>query len=408
MSGATEACEPARRVGYVAKVFPRLSETFVLNEIHELERQGIDVHVFSLHAPPAAVPHRLLSDLRAPITCVESCAEPSRTRRAGAMATLCAGFSAEASLGDRLFPRQYVRLAVRLAAAAEGLALGRFHAHFASRAAHVAMLGSRLAGVPYSFTAHAKDIYHEEVDQDLLRVKLRHADLVVTVSEFNRRTLLRIGSGIPGVEEKVRRLYNGVDLDLFRPRTGGLGVPGRILAVGRFVEKKGFPTLIEACAVLRQRGIPFTCDLIGSGNQQALLEDLIARRGLGGQVTVRGALALEEVASEMRAASLVVLPCILAADGNMDALPTVLLEAMASGVPVVSTALSGIPEIVVDGETGYLVEPGDAVALAGAMERILREPASSARLGRAGRQRAEQLFDLRANVAVLGRWLTEG
>src|SRR5712692_1823336 len=252
--------------------------------------------------------------------------------------------------------------------------IGRFHAHFASRAAHVAMLGSRLAGIPYSFTAHAKDIYHEEVDQDLLRVKLRHADVVVTVSEFNRRTLLRIGSGIPGVEEKVRRLYNGVDLDLFRPRTGGPGASGRILAVGRFVEKKGFPTLIEACAVLRQRGVPFTCDLIGSGNQQALLEDLIARRGLGGQVTVRGALALEEVASEMRAASLLVLPCIMAADGNMDALPTVLLEAMASGVPVVSTALSGIPEIVVDGETGYLVEPGDAVALAGAMERILGEP----------------------------------
>ena len=114
MPGATEGCCAVRRVGYVAKVFPRLSETFVLNEIHELERQGIDVHVFSLHAPPAAVPHRLLSDLRAPVTCVESCAEPSRTRRDETMATLSAGFSAEASLGDRLFPRHYVRLAARL------------------------------------------------------------------------------------------------------------------------------------------------------------------------------------------------------------------------------------------------------------------------------------------------------
>ena len=407
MSGAAEACHPTRRVGYVAKVFPRLSETFVLNEIHELERRGIDVHVFSLHSPPAAVPHRLLSDLRAPITCVERCAEPSGTRRTEAMATLSARFSAEASLDDRLFPRHYVRLAVRLAAAAEGLALGRFHAHFASRAAHVAMLGSRLAGVPFSFTAHAKDIYHEEVDQELLRVKLRHADLVVTVSEFNRRTLLRIGSEIPGVEEKVRRLYNGVDLDLFRPRPGGLGAPGRILAVGRFVEKKGFPTLIEACGVLRQRGVPFTCDLIGSGNQQSLLEDLIASRGLGDRVTVRGALPLEQVASEMRGASLVVLPCVVAADGNMDALPTVLLEAMASGIPAVSTALSGIPEIVVDGETGYLVNPGDGAALAGAMEKILRDPEAGARLGRAGRRRAEELFDLRANVARLAGWLTE-
>jgi len=407
MSGATEACRPARRVGYVAKVFPRLSETFVLNEIHELERRGIDVHVFSLHAPPGAVPHRLLNDLRAPITCVERCAEPSRARRAEAMTTLCAGFSADAALGDRLFPRHYVRLAVQLAAAAEGLALGRFHAHFASRAAHVAMLGSRLAGVPYSFTAHAKDIYHEEVDQELLRMKLRHADLVVTVSEFNRRTLLRIGRGIPGLEEKVRRLYNGVDLDLFRPGTAGPGTPGRILAVGRFVEKKGFPTLIEACGLLGQRGIPFRCDLIGSGTQQALLEDLIASRGLGDRVTVRGALPLEQVAFEMRAASMVVLPCIVAADGNMDALPTVLLEAMASGIPAISTTLSGIPEIVVDGATGYLVEPGDAAALAGAVEKVLWDPQSCARLGRAGRRRAEELFDLRANVARLAGWLTE-
>ncbi len=405
MSGSAPA--NAHRIGYVAKVFPRLSETFVINEVRELERLGIDVHVFSLHAPPSAVPHGALRDLRAAITCIERREEPSKNDREAASARLLALFADEASLGDRLFPRHYVRLAVQLAAAAQGLGLSRFHAHFASRAAHVAMLASRLTGIPYSMTAHAKDIYHQEVDLELLRVKMRHADIVVTVSDFNRRTLLRIGSGIPHLEAKLRRLYNGVDLALFHPGPAVNGAALRILAVGRFVEKKGFPVLIEACGVLRQRGVPFTCDLIGSGTQQALLEDLIARRGLGGQITVRGALALEEVAREMRAASLLVLPCITAADGNMDALPTVLLEAMASGVPVVSTALSGIPEIVVDGETGYLVEPGDAVALAGAMEKILREPESSARLGRAGRRRAEELFDLHANVALLGRWLTE-
>ena len=405
MSGSAPA--NAHRIGYVAKVFPRLSETFVINEVRELERLGIDVHVFSLHAPPSAVPHGALRDLRAAITCIERREEPSKNDREAASARLRALFADEASLGDRLFPRHYVRLAVQLAAAAQGLGLSRFHAHFASRAAHVAMLASRLTGIPYSVTAHAKDIYHQDVDLELLRVKMRHADIVVTVSDFNRRTLLRIGSGIPHLEAKLRRLYNGVDLALFHPGPAVNGAALRILAVGRFVEKKGFPVLIEACGVLRQRGVPFTCDLIGSGTQQALLEELIARRGLGGQITVRGALALEEVAREMRAASLLVLPCITAADGNMDALPTVLLEAMASGVPVVSTALSGIPEIVVDGETGYLVEPGDAVALAGAMEKILREPESSARLGRAGRRRAEELFDLHANVALLGRWLTE-
>ncbi len=405
MSGSAPA--NAHRIGYVAKVFPRLSETFVINEVRELERLGIDVHVFSLHAPPSAVPHGALRDLRAAITCIERREEPSKNDREAASARLLALFADEAFLGDRLFPRHYVRLAVQLAAAAQGLGLSRFHAHFASRAAHVAMLASRLTGIPYSMTAHAKDIYHQEVDLELLRVKMRHADIVVTVSDFNRRTLLRIGSGIPHLEAKLRRLYNGVDLALFHPGPAVNGAALRILAVGRFVEKKGFPVLIEACGVLRQRGVPFTCDLIGSGTQQALLEELIARRGLGGQITVRGALALEEVAREMRAASLLVLPCITAADGNMDALPTVLLEAMASGVPVVSTALSGIPEIVVDGETGYLVEPGDAVALAGAMEKILREPESSARRGRAGRRRAEELFDLHANVALLGRWLTE-
>jgi len=394
------------RIAYVLKVFPRLSETFVINEIRELERQGVAVHVFSLHAPPAAVPHRLLQALEAPIVQVDALERPSNKQLKRATALLTERIAEGHHLAERLFPRSYVRLALQLARSVDTRGLGRLHAHFASRAGHVAMLTSTLLGMPYSFTAHAKDIYHQEVDQEVLRVKMRLATLVVTVSDFNRQTLMRIGSGIPGLEHKIVRDYNGVDLALFHPAPAEDRLPGHILAVGRLVEKKGFPVLIQACDQLARQGVPFTCDVIGSGDQEPALRALVRERGLDDAVRLRGAVPVEQVAVEMRTASVVVLPCVVAADGNVDALPTVLLEAMACGLPVVSTALSGIPEIVADGETGYLVPPGDPAALAAVMRRLLEDRALAERLGRAGRERAGDLFDLRTNVTRLRGWLT--
>ena len=391
------------RIAYVLKVFPRLSETFVINEIRELERQGVAVHVFSLHAPPAAVPHRLLHALEAPIVQVDALERPSHEQLQRATALLTERIAEGHDLAERLFPKSYVRLAVQLARFVE-TGFGRLHAHFASRAGHVAMLASTLLGIPYSFTAHAKDIYHEEVDQEVLRVKMRLATLVVTVSDFNRQTLLRMGSGIPGLERKIVRDYNGVDLALFHPARAEDRLPGRILAVGRLVEKKGFPVLIQACDQLARQGLPFTCDLIGSGDQEPALRALVRERRLDDAVRLRGAVPVEQVAVEMRTASVVVLPCVVAADGNVDALPTVLLEAMACGLPVVSTALSGIPEIVADGETGYLVPPGDPARLAAVMAPVLEDRALAERLGRAGRERAADRFDLRTNVARLRDW----
>ena len=395
------------RVGYVVKVFPRLSETFVINEIRELERRGVEVSIFTLHAPAAEVPHRLLATLRAPITRVDALPEPSDAECRTASAALRRLLPEAAALGDRLLPRKYVKLALQLASAARGTPPARFHAHFASRATHVAMLASLLLGVPFSFTAHAKDIYHHEVDPDVLRVKMCAAELVVTVSDYNRRTLLSLGEDLPDLERKLVRLYNGVDLTLFHP-AGDERPPARIFGIGRLVEKKGFPTLVRACALLEARGVPFTCEVIGSGPEEPLLRETIGNLGLDRVVRLRGGLPLEEVAAEVRRASVVVLPCIVAADGNVDALPTVLLEAMASGVPVVASAISGVPEIVVDGETGYLVPPGDAAPLADAIERVLRDPGAADRLGRAGRERAERLFDLRRNVARLRDLLAGG
>ena len=392
-------------IGYVAKVFPRLSETFVLNEIRQLERDGTRVHVFSLHAPPADVPHRALHELGAEVTCVETTpgADDDHLRRATIAAR--ARLATDGIDGDRLAPRKYVRLALQLVEAARGLGLGRLHAHFASRAAHVAMLAAPVLGVPFSFTAHAKDIFHEEVDRDLLRVKMREADRIVTVTDYNRRVLLDVGAGLPLLERKATRIYNGVDLTMFRVQASTPAAP-RILGVGRLVEKKGFPILVEACARLRARGIGFACDIVGAGPQEALLREAIDATNLGTSVTLLGALPLEAIAETMRGASVVVLPCIRAADGNVDALPTVLLEAMASGVPVVSTRLSGIPEIIVDGETGFLVPAGDPEALSEALGRVLADPIRAFAMGRAARTRAERLFDLRKNVATLRTWLT--
>src|SRR5262249_20391446 len=189
---APNATHDAPRIGYVLKVFPRLSETFVINEMRELERQDVAVHVFSLHAAPAAGPHQLLREPAAPILQVDAQARPSEDAVRRATAVLADRIPEAHVLGERLLPRHYVRLALQLAQAVPTYGVERLHAHFASRAAHVAMLAGALLDLPYSVTAHAKDIYHQDVDQDVLRVKMGNAALVITVSEFNRRALLRI------------------------------------------------------------------------------------------------------------------------------------------------------------------------------------------------------------------------
>lgn len=406
--------EPALRengggcIGYVLKVFPRVSETFVINEIRALEASGERVCVFSLHAPDSAVPHRILDELRCPVFVVDRTEPPSddailRTRK-----HLERQFSGDAALRLKLLPRKYVSLAVRLAALAEQQHVVRLHAHFASRAGHVAALTASLCGCPYSITAHAKDIYHRDVDEDLLRWKIAGASSVVTVTDYNQRHLRALVADIPGAPEKIVRLYNGVDLRRFDARDSPSRPRPLITAVGRLVEKKGFAVLIEACRQLREEAHDFDCEIIGGGPEEAALRKLIATAGLERTITLKGVLATEEVAARLHAATVVVLPCVVGTDGNVDALPTVLLEAMASGRPVVSTRVSGIPEIVDDGRTGLLVPPGDPASLAEALAAVITDPARCQAMGRAGRRRAEELFDLEVNVARLRAVLCSG
>lgn len=399
-------------VGYVLKRFPRLSETFVLNEILELERQGHRVEVFSLLRPPTEGRHALLAEVRARVTYLPSSSNLERIKlqegldaRSIDLASAASdGTHPEAALFNGKSALDVATLhlkatAVALLAATRGV--DHLHAHFCSDATTVALLAARLAGLPFSFTAHARDIWHTyttpEADAAMRRAKLEAAAFVVTVSEYNRRHLAELA---PRAARRIHRLYNGIDLQRFAPAPAAAR-PGRIVAVGRLIEKKGFADLIDACALLRRAGTAVDCRIIGDGPLHGELAARIAAHGLEGSVEIVGPKPQEALIGLVQEASLAVLPCIVSGSGDRDGLPTVLLEAMALGLPTITTTVAGGPEIVAHGKTGLLVEPGDPAGLAAAIRELLASPATMARMGQAARARAEALFSLRTNVATL-------
>ncbi|MFN5997765.1 MAG: glycosyltransferase [Paracoccaceae bacterium] len=380
------------RIGYVLKRFPRFSETFILNELLALEALGIECHVFSLLTPPDEPRHARLADLRAKVTYLSKAAGPLPVEDPED-AVLFAGND----------PRSVAALqakAAEVARLARGAGITHLHAHFGSDPTTVALLAARDLGGTFSYTAHARDIYHTyvspEVDAAKRRAKLCEAAFTVTVSDCNADHLSTL---CPEAAARIHRLYNGIDLSLFSPAESV--VPGRILAVGRLVEKKGFAVLVDACAILRDRGLEFDCRIIGDGPLQGALQSQIAGLDLAGRVTLTGPMPQEQLAVELGTAAIATLPCVITADGDRDGLPTVLLEAMGKGIPVVTTTVTGGPEIVAEDETGLLCPPGDPVALADALETLLTDPHRARAMGAAGRRRAEQLFDLATNVSQL-------
>jgi predicted glycosyltransferase len=217
---------------------------------------------------------------------------------------------------------------------------------------------------------------------------------VVTVSDYNVRHLYEVHG------RRARRIYNGLPLDQFGYRKAGRDV-GSLLAVGRLIEKKGFSTLIDACRQLADWDIPFACSIIGEGPLRPDLERRILDQGLGGRVELLGARSAAEVRERLRRAAVLVAPCQIASSGDRDGLPTVLLEAMALGTPCVSTDVTGIPEIVIDGRTGIAVPPGDPGRLATACRAVLADPVMAGRMARTARRRIETHFDCRKTSARL-------
>ena len=390
----------APKIGYVVKRFPRLSETFIVNEVLALERQGLAVEIFSLKEPRQELGHQLVSALRAPVTYLPGrAALESWAFREGDGRQMGPERSLADLLPDAADEAVLAIKAVALATLARGRGITHLHAHFATGATTVARIASRVSGIPYSFTAHAKDIFHASVDHAALARKIRDARFVVTVSDYNLRYLKqRFGAGRAA---KIARLYNGLDLERLAPDPAASPDPELVLAVGRLVEKKGFRHLVDACAVLRDRGVAFRCVVVGDGPEGAALTRQIDSLGLGRAVTLAGALPQERLLRIMRRAAVLALPCVVSEDGDRDGLPTVLLEALALGLPAISTSLPGIDEIIDHRRTGLLVPPADGLGLADGIAELLSNPDLRRHLAALGREKAEAAFDVSRNTRRL-------
>jgi colanic acid/amylovoran biosynthesis glycosyltransferase len=389
-------------VGYVLRKFPVLSETFILNEILALESRGVEVHIFTL--APSRDPrfHEGVGRLKATIHHVPGISD---------IGTLIKHGRRQASRSPQRYQRQLLRVlgtgrlkllwrflqAAYVADRARSTGVGHLHAHFANHPTTVAHQASKLLGIPFSFTAHAYDVYRD-ADLRVIARKMSDACFTVTISEYNAGFLRSLANGH---SPRIELIRNGIDMERFSVPRAKPTEPFTILAVARLVEKKGLPLLVEACRNLRDRGLSFRCEIVGNGAQKALLDQLIRQWNLADRVRLLGALAQQEIVERYQQAHLLVLPCIVGQDGNRDGLPVSIVEALACGVPVISTPVAGIPEVVRDGVNGLLVPQGDAAALTDAIHRLICERQLLNRLATAARASVLDEFDHEKTAARL-------
>jgi glycosyltransferase involved in cell wall biosynthesis len=391
-----------RQLAYVLKRFPRISETFIAAELIELERLGERVTVFAISRPAEAFAHGFLDELEAEVVYLpyRPIRQPIRVGKAvgGAIARDRSRWFRAAATGLRrpsLSAWRLVLQATVLRAEMLRAGIDHAHAHFATSAADLVHLCRQMGGPTYSVTAHAKDIYHEQVRPEDLRRKLGSALFVATVSEENKTYL----NGVLNGYERVRVVPNSVDLRRLGPAPERDPEPGLVVSVARLVEKKGLPDLVEACGILKARGVSVRLEIAGDG---PLLEDLKSRAARAGlDAAFHGAMPHEAVRALYERAFVFCLPCVVASTGDRDGLPTSVLEAMALGVPVVTTGVNGLGETVIDGMTGLTVPEHDPPALADALGRLLADAGLAARLAEAGRQHVERGFTLERSASIL-------
>lgn len=390
-------------VAYLTKRFPRLSETFILDEILGIEAASVPLRLYAGADPGEPVTQPDVGRVRSPV---------SYLRRPGVVPALRTAHEAAVAHATlfKADPRRYarafahlVRYPDRRAAVRHFITAGRLvrrlradrarhvHAAFAHSPAEIAHYAHLLSGLPFSFAGHAKDLYTS--NPVTLAARARAAEFVLVCSESAARELeRRVGPGA-----RVVLQYHGVDAERFMPREqlDRRDAPVRILAVGRLVEKKGYPVLLDAIAAVVRTGRRVSCEIVGSGTQEAALRQQIARHGLEQTVSLSGSRTHQQIAATYRSADLFVQSSVVLSSGDRDGIPNALLEAMASELAVVASAVAGIPEVVHDGINGLLVPPGDPAALASDLIRCVDSPALRRRLGAAARAHVVAQLDRR-------------
>ena len=401
------------RIAYILRSYPRLSQTFIVNEILALEQLGLNLHLFAITNPHEPIVQAQVAQVRAPVEYLEESA--NRERSAVLVEHAWAEQQAPESYAEA---RSYVEqrddlddgytnasrfecfdYAVHLAGLLErerraGRPIDHLHAHFAHDPTLIALLVHMLTGVSFSFTAHARDLV--QIPPRALIERIAQATIMLTCSGTNTDY---VNDVVPEpLRAKVRLIYHGVNLDGFQPgvETQNLASLPLILSVGRLVEKKGFPDLIAACARLKQAGRRFLCAIYGEGPLHGQLSALIERLDLADCVTLAGERGQAELIPIFQRAAIFALAPFVTEDNDRDGIPNVLVEAMACGLPVVSTAVAGIPELVRHGENGLMVSPRDVPALAGALAALLDDQPGRERMGASARATVVAHFDLRA------------
>lgn len=383
---------------YLFERFPSFGQTFCYREVAELHRQGITPPIFSVRNPKDEPPQdwdtRIVERvhyLPEEKELLDDVGRASKKRRLSP--TIIAALDEWGRRTDFLRLYQAVYVGLRL----QDLGIDHVHAHFAGMAARTAFWIAKFFPITFSFTAHANDIFAPRKFEIGLDKLVEKARAIITETDYSEKFLRE---RFPECADRIHRVYNGLNLAEFG-RANFSSDPPLIVAIGRLIVKKGFANLIRACALLVERGRLFQCEIFGEGPLENQLLGQIEESGLKELIQLPGPKPQHQLRERLAAANVFVLPSVPEAEGGMDNLPTVIMEAMATGLPVVSTRIGGIPEMVIDNETGFLVRPDDPVLLADAIEKVINDRSLGQKLGQAGHGRAQTLFSIEKNVRDL-------
>lgn len=407
-------------IGYILKGYARTSETFITNEIHLLEKAGLKLSIFSLIKLEGQKRHAAVDAIKAEINYLPTLSSLSdeslllwlknnfryfssshkklfKTHPLRYLKTLFESIRFAVTAHEKNFIKEFLQAGFIAQKALESGCIRHLHAHFCHTATTVTMFASLLSGLPFSFTAHAKDIYLPELNPgNILPLKMRRAEFITTCTKANESHLHTVEPN----SAPLHTIYHGLDTKQFSPLQTSNSNPSIVLSVGRFVEKKGYKFLVEACRILKAQGYKLGCHIVGGGDAESI-KSIVCELQLEDTIFIHSAVTQEELRQIYQRATVFALACQIIENGDRDGIPNVMAEAMAMELPIVSTDISGIPELVENRVDGLLVPQKNSVALAEAIAELLNDEAMRKRLGKAAREKILKVFDAEVTIVEL-------